>query len=93
MPVTHLGIVAGQPLGVGEFALGRVEVAALSRFVCQPHMNVRATHGDQTANLDQRLGRVVNPQIEDRVAPGASSGFRLDDQNCRRLTAADVAAF
>ena len=56
-------------------------------------MNVRATDGDQTANLDQRLGRVVNPQIEDRVAPGASGGFRLDDQNRRRLTAADVAAF
>ncbi len=26
MPIAHLGIVAGEPLGVGEFALGRGKV-------------------------------------------------------------------
>src|SRR5260370_304444 len=63
MPVAHFRMVADQPLSRSEFALRRLEIAALSRFVAKPHMNVRAADGDQAANLDQRLGRVVDAKI------------------------------
>src|SRR5271169_3411551 len=55
-------------------------------------MNVRAPDGGETANLDERFGRVVNAKIEDRVVPRTAAAFRFDNQYRGRLPSTNVAA-
>ena len=93
MPVAHFGIAADEPLRLGEFALRPVQIAASSRIVAKLHMYERAADGRQATNLGQRLGRIVNPKIENRIVPRPAGALRLDNQDSRRLPPANVAAF
>src|SRR5271163_1706216 len=92
VPVPHLGIVANHALGIGELAFGRIQIAAAGRSVAEPHMNEGATDRDETANLNQRLARVIDAKIEDGVMPGTAAALPLDDQNRRRLAPANITA-
>jgi len=99
VPVDHLRVAAlrnagrrrGDLFGGAVFAQRPLVVVVLRGQIAGVHVVVGALESDQAAQLHQWRGIVIDAKIEDLVLPPFAGRFAADDDQRRRLLAADVA--
>ena len=69
MPEAHLRIVPAKARGHFELTVERLKIAPFQSALCSPQVRICARDRDEPPELHQGLRGIVNPDIENSIAP------------------------